>query len=354
MRRSVVVAFALWVLALPGMRAHAQLFNLVNLDHLNSKLSGRMVDHTRNHGGDRQQFSSILGKPRDLYVYLPPGYNPSIAYPLIVFLHGSDIDEHHFLDPNDMKRLDRMMASGQLPPMIIAAPDGTYEGVNHIAATNSFWVNGRGGRFEDHIVYEVMPFLMRTYSIRPEPQAHALIGVSAGGYGAMGIGLKHRDLFSIVATIAGPLNMRYDACPGGYRAQFDPATYRERMGYDPELIIARYYFGIIRRRVKKFLEPVYGSGPEVVPQIIRDNPVDLLISTNLQPGEMNLYVNYPDKDNYNFDAQDKSFAWIASQRGIHVDLSVVRHARHDLPYIEKAEPAAYVWVGCHILPPIAR
>ena len=146
MRRSVVAAFALWVLALSGTPARAQLFNLVNLDHLNSKLSGRLVDHTRNHGADRQQSSSILGKPRDLYVYLPPGYNPAIAYPLIVFLHGADIDEHHFLDPNDMKRLDRMMSSGQLPPMIIAAPDGTYEGVNHITATHSLWVNGLGGR----------------------------------------------------------------------------------------------------------------------------------------------------------------------------------------------------------------
>ena len=142
--------------------------------------------------------------------------------------------------------------------------------------------------------------------------------------------------------------------PGRVQHQFDPSTYRERAGYDPELVIARYYFGLVRRHVKKFLDPVYGSGPDVVPRIIRDNPADLLISTNLQPGEMQLYVNYPDKDNYNFDAQDKSFAWIASQRGIHVDLSVVRHARHNLPYIEMAEPAAYVWVGSKILPPTPR
>ena len=354
MRRAVVAAIVLWGLASPGTQARAQLFNLVNLDHLNSKLQGRVVDYTRNHGADRQQYSAILGKPRDLYVYLPPGYNPAVAYPLIVFLHGADIDEHHFLDPGDMKRLDRMMASGQLPSMIIAAPDGTYEGVNHIHATHSLWVNGRGGRYEDHVVSEILPFLMRTYSIRPEPQAHALIGVSAGGYGAMGMGLKHRDFFGIVATLAGPLNMRYDACPGGYRAQFDPATYRERTNYDPDQVVARFYFGLARVRVKKFLEPVYGSGPDVVPQIVRDNPADLLVSTNLQPGEMQLFVNYPDWDNYNFDAQDKSFAWIAAQRGVHVDLSVVRHGRHNLPYIEKAEPAAYFWVGQRILPPIAR
>jgi S-formylglutathione hydrolase FrmB len=334
--------------------ARAQLFSLVNIDHLNGKLCGRIVDHTRNHGADRRQHSPALGGPRDLYVYLPPGYDPTVAYPLVIFLHGSDVDEHDFLDPGDIKALDRMIVGGQVPPMIVAAPDGTYEGMNHINATHSLWVNGRGGRFEDHVVGEVMPFLMRTYSIRPERQAHALLGISAGGFGAMAIGLKHRDLFGVVATLAAPLNMRYDTCDRGYRGRFDPTTYRERADYDPELVIARFYFGLLRRRVKKYLEPVYGEGPGMAAQIARDNPADLLASTNLQPGEMALYVNYPEYDNFNFDAQDQSFAWLAARRGIQVDLSVVRHGRHNLRYIERAEPPAYLWIGRHVLPPVRR
>ena len=62
--------------------ARAQVFDLVNLDHLNGKLCGRVVDYTQNHGADRRIYSPILGRPRDLYVYLPPGYDPSVAYPL--------------------------------------------------------------------------------------------------------------------------------------------------------------------------------------------------------------------------------------------------------------------------------
>lgn len=349
--RRFVAAFVLLTLASSPTPARAQLFSLVNLDHLNSKLCGRVVDHSRNHGDDRRQHSPILGRPRDLYVYLPPSYDPSIAYPLILFLHGAGVDEHDFLDPGTLKALDQFIVSGQIPPVIVAAPDGTYEGVNHIGATHSLWVNGLGGRFEDHIVGEVMPFLMRTYSIRPERQAHAILGISAGGYGAMAIGLKHRDLFGSIATLAAPLNLRYDSCPEGYRGQFDPATYRERAEYDPDLVVARFYLGILRRRVKQFLEPVYGRGPEVVAQITRDNPADLLASTNLRPGEMALYVNYPGRDNYNFDAQDQSFAWIAARRGIAVDLSTIPHGRHNLRYIEKAEAPAFLWIGRHLLPP---
>ena len=221
---------ALLALALANFPANAQVFDLVNLDHLNKKLQGRVVDFTQNHGADRRIVSPILGRPRDLYVYLPPGYDPSVAYPLIVFLHGADVDEHDFLDPGDLKAIDYMMSHGGMPPAIIAAPDGTYEGTNWITSTHSLWVNGQGGRFEDHIVAEVVPFVMQLYSVRPERDAHALLGISAGGYGAMAIAIKHRDIFGIVATIAGPLNMRYDNRRGVYGDDFDPVEGRRDAG----------------------------------------------------------------------------------------------------------------------------
>ena len=349
--RRLVAALVLLAAAAP---AEAQLFEFVSLKHLNSKLCGRVVDYTHNHGADRRLYSTILGRPRDLYVYLPPGYDSSVAYPLILFLHGADVDEHDFLDPGDLKALDGMMSRGEMPPTIIAAPDGTYSGSNRLISTHSLWVNGLGGRFEDHIVAEVVPFLMRTYSIRPERQGHALLGVSAGGFGGMAIALKHRNIFGAVATLAGPLNMLYDNSEGSYGAEFNPATYRQRTEYDPNMIIARFYAGLLRRRVKTFLGPVYGTGPDVIAKVSRDNPADLLAATDLRPGELDIYVNYPGRDNYNFNSQDKSFAWLAARRGVAVDLTCVPGAYHDLPYIEGAEPPAYQWLGRHILPPVPR
>jgi S-formylglutathione hydrolase FrmB len=344
------IVVVIWV-ATP---ARAQVFDLVNLDHLNKKLRGRVVDYTQNHGADRRMYSPILGRPRDLYVYLPPGYDPRVAYPLILFLHGADIDEHDFLDPGDLKALDWMISHGQIPAVVIAAPDGTYEGKNRVTSTHSLWVNGLGGRFEDHVVAEVVPFLMRTYSIHPEREGHALLGISAGGFGAMAIALKYRHIFGTVATIAGPLNMRYDNCQGRYGDDFNPATCRERTEYDPDMLIARFYFGLLRCRVKTYLEPVYGPGPDMIAKVAHDNPADLLSTTDLRPGELAMYVNYPARDNFNFDAQDQSFIWLAAQRGIAVDVTQDPRGRHNLSYIERAEPPAYLWLGRHILPPVGR
>ena len=348
------VVAALLLLASTAAPAWAQVFNWVNLDHLNSKLRGRVIDFTENHGSDRRIYSPILERPRDLYVYLPPGYNPSVAYPLTIVLHGAHIDEHAFLDPGVLKALDRMISQGEVPAAVIAAPDGTYEGKNRYTSAHSLWINGLGGRFEDHVVAEILPFMMRTYSIRQEREAHALLGISAGGFGAMTIALKHRDVFGTVATVGGPLNVRYDNCQGRYGDDFDPGTYRERTEYDPELIIARYYLRLVRRRAKAFFEPVYGTGPAVGAKVARDNPYDVLSATDLRNGELAIYINYPARDNYNFDAQDQSFAWLAARRGVAVELAEFPGAQHNLGYIQRAEPPAFLWLGHHMLSPARR
>ena len=65
------------------------------------------------------------------------------------------------------------------------------------------------------------------------------------------------------------------------------------------MVIARV---LLRRpragRVKTFLEPVYGAGPGGRSAVIAaDNPADLLFTTDLRPGELAIYVNYPGRDN---------------------------------------------------------
>jgi hypothetical protein len=347
--RVLVVVVALLACA---ASAQAQVGNCARLESVNRKLGGQVVDYTRNHGADHRIYSPILGLPRDLYVYLPPGYSTARAYPLLLYLHPAYLDEHWILVANWLVELDGMILRGEFPPAVVAIPDGMIGGENKIRAPHSLFVNGVNGRFEDYLLYELMPFLSNSYSIRGERQAHALLGISGGGFGAMSIALRHRELFGSVATLAAPLNLRYGNCQQDYRADFNPATYRWRDTYDPDEVVGRFYFGLKPTRARKYVEPVFGSGPDVVARITAVNPADQLFQTALRPCELAMYVNYPARDNYNFDAQDQSFAWLASLEGVSVDLEGSPCARHNLAYFNANHPRAYRWLACHLMPPL--
>jgi S-formylglutathione hydrolase FrmB len=340
----------LMLLASPVV-ARAQLWGCANSGRVDRRLAGTIVDFTKNHGGRGPIFSPILGMPRDLYVYLPPGYTPSRSYPLILYYHLAYVDEHAFIGLDQIEELDALIARGEIPPVIVAAPDGTYSGVNHYMEKHSLFINGCGGRVEDHIMQEVVPFLMGRYSIRPEREAHGILGVSAGGFGALSLAMRRRDFFGAVATLSAPVNLRYDTCDGNPREDFDPATYRWKEVYDPNEIMGVFYFGLDTVRARKYAEPVFGEGPEVVGRIKAVNPADLLFTSGLQPGELAIYLNYAGRDNWNFDAHAESFAWLAGQRGIPVTLARDPNATHSLRYFRRNHPLAYCWLGRLLLPP---
>ena len=164
----------LWIaLAIVLAPARAQYVDFCNVDRANHHLNGKVVDFTFNHGTDRRIFSPILGMQRDLYVYLPPGYDPNRAYSLIIFFHMANADEHFFVHSTLLKVLDRLIAAGAFPPVVVAAPDGLFGAAGRFHREHSMFINGPNGRFEDHIIQEVIPFLTANYSIRPEREAHA-------------------------------------------------------------------------------------------------------------------------------------------------------------------------------------
>ena len=334
-------------------RARGQYLGFVNLDHLNGKLAGRVVDHTHNHGCDRRIPSAILGRPRDLYVYLPPGYTPTRAYPVLLYLHTASVDEHYFLGAEQVVELDGMIRSGLFPPTIVAAPDGLADGRNRVNDPHSFFLNGRLGRFEDHLLDEVMPFLASHYAVRPEAGAHGLLGLSGGGLGAASIAMRHPDVFGPVAVLSAPLNLRYTTCTGDNREDFDPSTFRWKTDYDPDEVVGVFNFGLQRVPARKHIAPVFGDDPrEVFTLVVAINPADLLSTADIGPGRPSMFVSYGGRDNWNFDAQSESFLWLAKQRGFPVDSSRDDRGRHALPYFRRGEDAALRWLAGHLAPPV--
>jgi S-formylglutathione hydrolase FrmB len=313
------------------------------LRHLNRQLTGQVVDI--------RIPSAILDQPRDLYVYLPPGYDPCRAYPLVLWLHGGGDDERSFLDLPQLAYLDGLIARGQFPPAIVAGLDGTARSHNVLNPPHSLFINGLRGRFTDHVMQEVIPFLSTRYNIRPEKEAHALIGISAGGFGAANLGLKRRDYFGSVVSIAGGLNLLYHTRQGDYFADFDPCTYRSRTEYNSREVLMTFAGGLVRLTPKQLWEPIFGPPPGILERIRAENPADLLCSTNLQPDELSLYVGYGAKDHLNMDAQAESFAWLTRQRGVAVTCDRDPEGGHDKETLRKLHRQSYPWLARHLAPP---
>ena len=185
MKRSGWLAAALVVLSFSP--ALAGPCSDVSLECLNQRLHGQVVDHTHNHGADNRIWSDSLTPAAATSMSIcHPIFDAKQRYPFMLWLHGFGQDEqsfvHHVVEP-----LDCAIASGKLPPMIIAAPDGSLNGEPSFLSAGSFFINSKAGRFEDFLMQDVWNFVLANYPIRPEREAHVIAGVSMGG----GSGLQH-------------------------------------------------------------------------------------------------------------------------------------------------------------------
>ena len=164
----------------------------------------------------------------------------SRAYPLIIFFHMANADEHYFVHSNMLKVLDALIVAGAVPPVVVAAPDGLLGTAGRFHRKHSLFINGPNGRFEDHILYEVLPFLMieffdsrRARSARTHGGFRRRVRRDEHGDRASGILRRGRH-------DGGALNLRYFNADQVYFEDFDPATYRWKAGYDPNEVIGSY------------------------------------------------------------------------------------------------------------------
>ncbi len=153
-----------------------------------------------------------LGDPfvRRVPIYLPPGYeNSSERYPVVFVLAGFTGRGITFL--NDAaweetlpERMDRLIAEAKVRPMILVMPDcltriGGSQYLNSPAV----------GRYEDHIIHELVAYVDQKYHTIPNRDARAVVGKSSGGYGAVILAMRHPDVFGSMACHSGDLYFEF-------------------------------------------------------------------------------------------------------------------------------------------------
>jgi enterochelin esterase family protein len=150
-----------------------------------------------------------LGDPtnRKVPVYLPYGDSekPVHDYPAVYLLtafaaRGLKLLNDKLWEENIKDRLDRLIDTDEIEPMIVVMPDAStrYGGSQYLNSSAT-------GKYMDHIL-ELVSFIDHKYPTQAESSQRAVMGHSSGGYGALRLGMAHPEVFGLVAAHAPDLN----------------------------------------------------------------------------------------------------------------------------------------------------
>lgn len=158
-------------------------------------------------------------------VYLPPGFSTAKRYPVIYFLHGFWGSPSSFVHGMQLPTVaDGLIRSGIVPPFIAVMPPGGP--LRRSESANGEWA----GVWEDYLVHDVIPWV--DAHLPTLPGERVLAGLSAGGFGAVDIGLRHPTLFTTLESWGGYFRPFRDG-------PFTHASSQALAAHDPTILVRR-------------------------------------------------------------------------------------------------------------------
>lgn len=157
---------------------------------------------------------------RDFNVYLPPGYSES-GSPYVAlwdFAAFTNAGPGHLnwrnQGENLPQRLDRLIGTGEMPPVVVPIPD-CYSSLGGNQYVNSSSV----GRYADYVVDELVPFLSQKVNVVGHRDGRGAFGKSSGGYGALVHAMYYPETWGGLASHAGDIGFEWV-----YRPEFPRAA----------------------------------------------------------------------------------------------------------------------------------
>jgi predicted alpha/beta superfamily hydrolase len=156
--------------------------------------------------------SQFLG-PRDVIVYLPPGYDKETnrSYPVLYMHDGQNIfDSSNMGMEWQMDEIaERLIAAGSIEPVIIVGVANTEARIDEYSPTAvKRWdggpglIGGKADLYGRLLIEELKPVIDKTYRTRPEPRHTGLGGASLGGLVSLYLGLKHPGVFGNLLVVS--------------------------------------------------------------------------------------------------------------------------------------------------------
>lgn len=160
--------------------------------------------------------------PGPSFVYLPAHFSPAGRYPVVYLLHGMPGSTLSYVRGMRLAQVaDRLIVTGARPFIAVVPYAGptTHRG-------RAEWA----GRWESYLVRNVVPWVDAHLPTIASAAGRVIAGLSAGGYGAMDIGLRHPGLFGTLESWSG-----YFTAPRDGPLRGASANVRET--HDPTLLV---------------------------------------------------------------------------------------------------------------------
>jgi len=140
--------------------------------------------------------SALLNSSVRYCVFLPASYSAPEAkaqqYPVLYLLHGLGWNEQSAAVSGEWTEVRDLRGDHKVGDFLLVAPDGW----------DTFYINARDGKtpYGDFFLREFMPFIEKTYRVRPGRASRGISGFSMGGYGALRFAFAHPELFGSVSA----------------------------------------------------------------------------------------------------------------------------------------------------------
>jgi enterochelin esterase-like enzyme len=171
-------------------------------------------------------------------VYFPPTFSAQSRYPTLYVLHGFRGSPYSIANGLRFATFaDDAIVAGQVRPFLAVMPTAGLT-----ARFSGEWT----GVWERYVVEDVVPWSDRNLPALRLRAARAIAGLSAGGYGAADIGLRHPALFGTIESWSGYFFAPHD---GSLRH----ATARQLAANDPTLLAEAEAAHLRRLRTRFFL-----------------------------------------------------------------------------------------------------
>ncbi|MFL5964488.1 MAG: alpha/beta hydrolase [Gaiellaceae bacterium] len=178
------------------------------------------------------------GTERPGYIYLPPGFNEATRYPVVYLLHGMRGSPAEYIDATQLPIFaDTEITAGRLRAFIAVVP---------AAGPNADYNGEWAGPWERALVERIVPWVDARLPTQRNAAGRVIAGLSAGGFGAVDIGLRHSSLFRTIESWGGYFTPVLDG-------PFKHATRTALAAHDPTLLVEAEQSLLASARTRFFL-----------------------------------------------------------------------------------------------------